>query len=81
MLNNIYKHAGAGAIRIVVKLKGNVLHLDVEDDGKGFDTTAVTHRNGLKNLYIRSARWNGTVSIRSQQDKGTAIHISLPLSV
>jgi ligand-binding sensor domain-containing protein/two-component sensor histidine kinase len=80
MLNNVYKHADAATTWIVVKLKKNILHLDVKDDGKGFDSTAVTHRNGLKNLYQRSARWNGTVRIASQPGKGTAIHISLPLS-
>ena len=80
MLNNVHKHSQADVIRITVRLKENILHLDVSDNGKGFDTTAVTQRNGLKNLYQRSARWNGTVKIESGRGEGTHIHISLPFS-
>jgi signal transduction histidine kinase len=80
MLNNVYKHAGADSVTIIAKLKGNMLHIDVIDNGKAFDASAVTHRNGLKNLYQRTARWNGTIAIASKPGTGTEIHIALPLS-
>jgi ligand-binding sensor domain-containing protein/two-component sensor histidine kinase len=80
MLNNVYKHAGAETVSIVAKVQGNILHLDVKDDGKAFDAKAVTHRNGLKNLYQRTARWNGTIEVNSEPSKGTEIRISMPLS-
>jgi len=80
ILNNVYKHAGAETVRIIARVEGNVLHLDVKDDGKAFDTTVVTHRNGLKNLYQRTARWNGTIEVNSEPNKGTEIRIAMPLS-
>ena len=80
ILNNVYKHAGADSVSIVARVEGNILHLDVKDDGKAFDTTVVTHRNGLKNLYQRTARWNGTIVINSKPSQGTEIQIALPLS-
>ena len=79
MLNNIYKHAAAREVWISVSLQNNELCLQVSDDGKGFLADRQSHRNGLKNLYQRSSKWKGTISIRSQQQKGTSININVPL--
>jgi signal transduction histidine kinase len=53
--------------------------MKIEDDGKGFDTGTLTHRNGLKNLATRVEKWKGNISIQSIKDKGTVIEIKLPL--
>jgi two-component sensor histidine kinase len=72
-LNNIFKHAEAKHVWINVHVEKNKLVLSVRDDGKGFDPMAETHRNGLKNLRARVARWNGTIQVRSAPGMGTII--------
>ncbi len=79
MLNNIYKHAAARQVWINVSLQHNELGLEVTDDGKGFLSDIQSHRNGLKNLYQRSSKWNGSIRINSEEQKGTTININIPL--
>lgn len=78
-LNNIHKHARASNVWIEVTQNQNYLRLQVRDDGKGFHTDVVTHRNGLKNLRSRVEKWNGKIKIESEESKGTFIDIKLPL--
>ncbi|PZR26583.1 MAG: hypothetical protein DI535_13670 [Citrobacter freundii] len=72
-LNNIFKHAEAKNVWINVHVEKNNLVLSVRDDGKGFDPLAETHRNGLKNLHARVARWNGSIQVRSAPGMGAII--------
>jgi signal transduction histidine kinase len=53
--------------------------MKIKDDGKGFNTDLVTHRNGLKNLRSRVEKWNGKIQIISEENKGTSIEIKIPL--
>jgi ligand-binding sensor domain-containing protein len=52
-LNNIHKHAEANNVWINVSQNQNYLLMKIKDDGKGFNTDLVTHRNGFKNLRSR----------------------------
>jgi two-component sensor histidine kinase len=76
-INNIYKHAHAKEVSIRVWLDRNQLFMTIKDDGKGFDTTKVTHRNGLKNMQQRVQRWDGSIEIQSAPGKGTRTTIRL----
>jgi signal transduction histidine kinase/ligand-binding sensor domain-containing protein len=78
-LNNVRKHAGANNVWIVVMQHQNNLHMEIKDDGKGFNTELLTHRNGLKNLKLRTEKWNGKINVLSQEDKGTVVEIKIPL--
>ncbi len=78
-LNNIHKHAEANNVWVEVTQNHNSLFMKIKDDGKGFDTTSVTHRNGLKNLSSRVEKWNGRIQIGSATGKGTSIDIKIPL--
>jgi ligand-binding sensor domain-containing protein/two-component sensor histidine kinase len=78
-LNNIHKHAGANNVWVDVAQNHNYLFIHIKDDGKGFNTSSVTHRNGLKNLRSRVEKWNGKIQIRSESEKGTSIEIKIPL--
>jgi two-component sensor histidine kinase len=78
-INNIYKHADASQIHIHVSMRAGLLTLRIEDNGKGFDTQAVTHRNGLKNIRFRVEKWKGRVDIHAVQGGGTTIFIEFPL--
>jgi ligand-binding sensor domain-containing protein/two-component sensor histidine kinase len=78
-LNNIHKHAGASNVWVDVVQNHNSLSMHISDDGKGFNTTTITHRNGLKNLRSRVEKWKGKIQIGSGSGKGTQIDIQIPL--
>jgi ligand-binding sensor domain-containing protein/two-component sensor histidine kinase len=78
-LNNIHKHAAANNVWINVRQNQNHLLMKVKDDGKGFNTDLITHRNGLKNLRSRVDKWDGKIKIESEENKGTSIGIKIPL--
>lgn len=78
-LNNIHKHAGPKNVWIKVEQNQNYLFIQIKDDGKGFNTDLITHRNGLNNLRSRAEKWHGRINILSAEDKGTAIEIKIPM--
>ena len=79
-INNIHKHALANNVWIDVHLQNGKLHLKIKDDGKGFDSSVVTNRNGLRNIRSRTGKWKGNVDIKTAPGKGTLIEIMLPLA-
>ncbi len=80
IINNISKHAEAGEVAITIWMDRRRLHLEVKDDGKGFDPLSITHRNGIKNMNNRVKKWNGTITIESGYGKGSSVRIQLPLT-
>ena len=79
-MNNIYKHALANNVWIDVHLQKGKLHLKIKDDGKGFDPSVVTSRNGLKNIRARTGKWKGDVNVKTAPGNGTLIEIMIPLA-
>jgi ligand-binding sensor domain-containing protein/two-component sensor histidine kinase len=78
-VNNIYKHANAKRVDIKVWIEKGHLHMIIRDDGKGFDTSTVTHRNGIKNIHNRIGKWNGHIAMNSIPGEGTVTKVNLPL--
>jgi ligand-binding sensor domain-containing protein/two-component sensor histidine kinase len=78
-VNNIYKHAHAGNVHIRIWLSGYHLHMIIEDNGKGFDTSVPTHRNGIRNIQQRAEKWKGRAKIASIAGHGTTIDINFPI--
>ncbi|MEJ7740059.1 MAG: ATP-binding protein, partial [Chitinophagaceae bacterium] len=79
-INNIQKHALATEVNINIEAKDNNLLMQVNDNGKGFDTDQPTHRNGLKNMQQRMQKWGGTCTVQSSPGKGAILKIKLPVS-
>jgi ligand-binding sensor domain-containing protein/signal transduction histidine kinase len=77
-INNIYKHSKARNVDIRVWMEKNHLHLRIKDDGQGFSREIPTHRNGIKNMEARVAKWRGRLDISSTPGVGTRTEISLP---
>ncbi|WP_033293220.1 sensor histidine kinase [Amycolatopsis jejuensis] len=79
-LANAEKHARAARIGITLTYAGEVVLLDVRDDGKGFapgergDGTGF----GLQAMRQRVQRVAGTLSIESAPGEGTAVHAEFP---
>jgi PAS domain S-box-containing protein len=81
-LNNVQKHARATSVGVSLRHRDGLLHLEVGDDGIGFDTRARpadSHR-GLQNMDARARAAGGTLSVDSAPGVGTVVHFDLPES-
>jgi signal transduction histidine kinase len=77
-LNNCSKHAHARRVQILVLQQPDRLILNIHDDGRGFDAIRVRGL-GLLGMSERVAHLNGTLKIESEEGRGTALRIELPL--
>jgi signal transduction histidine kinase len=78
-LNNCSKHAHARRVQILVLQQPDRLVLNIQDDGRGFDANRVRGL-GLLGMSERVAHLNGTLKIESEEGRGTALRIELPLN-
>jgi signal transduction histidine kinase len=79
-LTNIAKHAtNVRQVSVVVGLSQDTLHLTIEDDGSGFDPTALSSRLGLAGMRERLLLVGGQLKIESSATAGTAIFARIPV--
>ncbi|WP_369600406.1 cache domain-containing protein [Hahella sp. SMD15-11] len=76
-LTNIEKHAGAANVILRLEQDAEGLYLQIRDDGCGFKTRQLSRAEGIgvKNMRERVEFFGGDFYIRSDTDKGTAIHV------
>lgn len=81
LVNNIVKHANAHLALVQLTKSGDLLLIDVEDDGKGFDLSELSEKKGIgwSNIYSRLEYLNGKLDIESQPGKGASIHIEIKI--
>jgi signal transduction histidine kinase/ligand-binding sensor domain-containing protein len=78
-LNNIIKHAHATETRVQITATNGQLEISISDDGRGFDETKSSNRNGLRNLSERVSACGGELLVQSGAGKGTSIRLRIPL--
>jgi signal transduction histidine kinase len=79
-LTNVVRHAAASSCSIVLARHDGHLRVMVEDDGCGFEPTAVRGGAfGLRGMAERAALAGGTLEVGSARGKGTAIAMDIPL--
>ncbi len=86
---NIAKHAHAENVLVMFKIDKNIVNVDIEDDGEGFDVNllfspgaydAKDRRGlGLMGMKERVFLIGGKIEICSMPDLGTRISIRIPL--
>jgi two-component system sensor histidine kinase UhpB len=77
-LNNILKHSGATEALIELKTIRNWIHLNIKDNGVGFDTRKKSRGIGLNNIISRVEMQNGNMEIISAPGKGCLLKIEIP---
>lgn len=83
-LNNTMKHAQATTISVMLEQRDGTMMLIIEDDGKGFDPTAIRAPKrsgkglGLMGMKERAALVGGTLDIESSSN-GTTLYIRVPV--
>ncbi|MBC7934135.1 MAG: PAS domain S-box protein [Rhizobacter sp.] len=76
--NNILKYAAAKNVKVSIREENNIIHIIVEDDGKGFDTHIKRKGIGISNLINRVQSFNGNVDIKSAPGEGCITTIHMP---
>ena len=79
-LQNTVKHSGGKRVEVQMREGTGALYLVVRDSGRGFDVEAATRGKGLglTSMRERVRLVNGTITIDSKPDGGTAIEIRVP---
>jgi len=79
-LTNIANHAHAQNVAVNVRMKDKSLSITIQDDGVGFDTSAIPSGHyGILGIKERIRLVNGRFEIQSANGKGTSLKIEVPL--
>lgn len=80
-LTNIVKHADCSQVIIDLSDAGNVLTLEVKDNGKGISQAEHNKPKafGIKGLHERAKAVGGWLDVSTHADTGTSIILSVPL--
>ena len=79
-VNNVLKHAAATRLDISLIKDTDGISITIEDNGKGFDPSAMDAFNGigLKNMKSRINYLKGSIDFDSKTGKGTLVAIHIP---
>jgi two-component system sensor histidine kinase ComP len=80
LLSNSKKHSEASHVFFSMKVAGNELILNYQDDGIGFDVKKVgTKSIGLRQIKSRVLHMQGQIHILSRHSEGIKVEIQIPL--
>lgn len=81
-LTNVMRHAQARSVRILITKCDRDLHVEVKDDGIGFDMNELKQRTtyGLFGMGERARAYGGHLDIASTPGGGTVISVRIPIS-
>ncbi|MEZ4806098.1 MAG: two-component regulator propeller domain-containing protein [Flavobacteriales bacterium] len=79
-VNNCAKHASADNCALVVHLDEHSIHLELRDDGHGFDrtTTLADDHYGMGTMHDRSRAIGARLHVQSTPGGGTTVRLSVP---
>lgn len=84
-VTNAMRHARATTITVDAAPHEGAVHLDIRDNGVGFDVSSALQRSarggsvGLLSLHERVRALAGDVTVESAPQHGTAFHIRIPI--
>jgi signal transduction histidine kinase len=84
-LTNVFRHAHARRVSVLLERRADHVSLIVEDDGEGFDgaatlaASATQGKLGLLGMQERATLAGGSVVIESNPGAGTTVFIRIPL--
>ncbi|MDW8319710.1 MAG: GAF domain-containing protein, partial [Anaerolineae bacterium] len=83
---NVLRHAQASQVSVKLRWQPNWLHLEISDNGQGFDVEAALNPaagrgSGLLGMQERAGLLGGHLEIAAQRGRGTKITARLPLTV
>jgi signal transduction histidine kinase len=82
-LANVSKHARASEVILTLSYMNDVVALDIQDNGLGFDRAAAPAPDGdnfgLVAMRQRVEQWGGILTIESAPHEGTTLAIEIPI--
>ena len=85
-LANVHKHARASLVTLTLSYMGDVVILDVQDDGKGLAAAGAAEQDGLISegyglpaMRERVEHLGGRISVESSLGEGTTLVVEIPL--
>jgi ligand-binding sensor domain-containing protein/two-component sensor histidine kinase len=79
-VNNLAKYSDANQAIVKVATDHHKIHLEVRDDGKGFDHDTTRFGNGIENMKQRAEKWKANLGVVSEPGKGTTITLDMKVS-
>jgi signal transduction histidine kinase len=85
-ITNIAKHANAEHVFLLLELKGDILHIEIEDDGSGFEVQSVSVETdsgrglGLLGMEERAGFLNWSLQVCSSPGHGTRVSVKVPVT-
>jgi len=78
-LNNTIKHSNSKSVVLSLHKKGEIITLEIKDDGCGFDNSNRGYNGGLgiRSMSERAKVIGGILSIDSQPGRGTRVRITV----
>lgn len=82
-LTNVVRHAEASSVEIRVNRHGEILLVEIEDNGKGIAPERLINREswGVVGMHERAAYFGAELKITGVPSKGTLVAMSLPLGL
>jgi two-component system sensor histidine kinase DegS len=78
-LRNVYRHARASKVEVIIEFKKSSFHMAISDNGKGFqlpknvgDLSRIG-KLGLVGMQERVALLNGSINVESKPSRGTVV--------
>jgi signal transduction histidine kinase len=82
-LQNVRRHADAGEVTVTLSYMDDLVALDVQDDGAGFDpekvTVGVERGFGLRAMCERIESLGGSLLVESEPGEGCTLAVELPV--
>ena len=76
-LANVVRHSGAIACRVCLTHTDGMLHVEIVDNGRGFEPAAVSGM-GLRSMSERATMAHGTMRVVSSATSGTHVALEVP---
>jgi signal transduction histidine kinase len=84
-LTNALKHSQAREVRVQAQATARTLEFVVQDDGRGFEASALPaepgKRHGLGNMRRRAEDMGGALEVKSAPGKGTTVRLTVSFPV
>jgi signal transduction histidine kinase len=80
-LTNVARYAGVKDVDVSARIVRNILHIKIEDKGRGFSPAELDMRNsiGVAGMRERAISLGGKFNIESQPGSGTTVTAEIPV--
>ncbi|GAB4001743.1 hypothetical protein GCM10028807_58650 [Spirosoma daeguense] len=78
-INNLVKYSQASEATVRFERRDNRLQVLIEDNGRGFEKTEVSTRNGQTSMKERAEAMGGSLEVRSAPQQGTRLLLTTSL--